>query len=73
MSGLRYLCMVAAGVSVHYIFAIAGLLPNARPSLQEMVRFGIDHTFWLNLAFLAVAAALFWLHFGGGERQGDRP
>lgn len=66
LSGLLYVCMVTAGITVHYLFALMGMLPEQRPSLEEMVRFAIDHTFFLNLAFLAVAAALLWLHFRGG-------
>ncbi|WP_299656563.1 permease [uncultured Jannaschia sp.] len=65
LSGLLYLCMVAAGISVHYIFALLGLIPTERPSLQEMVRFALDYTFFLNLAFLALAGALVWLHLRG--------
>lgn len=45
-----------------------GMIPTERPSLQDMVRFGIDYTFLLNLAFLAAAAALLWLHFRGGGK-----
>jgi hypothetical protein len=61
--------MAAAGITVHYLFAVFGAVPTERPSLQDMVRFGIDYTFFLNLAFLALAAVLLWLHFrgGGGE------
>jgi|tagenome__1003787_1003787.scaffolds.fasta_scaffold20830375_2 hypothetical protein len=44
-------------------------MPLDRPSLQEMVRFGIDYTFFLNLAFGAVAAWLFYLHFSGRHGQ----
>jgi hypothetical protein len=61
LSGLLYLCMVAAGVSVHYLYVAAAMLPVARPTLAEMVRFGVDYTLWLNLAFAAVSAALLWL------------
>jgi uncharacterized protein len=68
LSGLLYVCMVAAGVTVHYLFAALGQIPESRPSLEEMVRFAIDHTFYLNMAFLVAAAALLWLHWrGGGE------
>ena len=70
LSGLLYVCMVAAGITVHYLFALLGMIPTERPSLQEMVRFSIDYTFFLNLAFLAAAAALLWLHFrGDGSRN----
>lgn len=61
LSALLYVSMVAAGVTVHYLFAAVGQIPRERPALKEMVRFGIDYTFFLNLAFLGVAAALLWL------------
>lgn len=69
MSALLYLCMVGAGVTVHYLFALFGAVPTARPSLQEMVRFAIDYTFWLNLVFLGIGAALLWIHFRGGSQM----
>ena len=73
LSGLLYVCMVAAGITVHYLFALVGMIPTERPSLQEMVRFAFDYTFFLNLAFLAAAAALLWLHFrGSGGSRGLR-
>jgi hypothetical protein len=62
LSGLLYLGMVAAGITVHYVFALTGAMPTARPELQEMVHFAIDYTFFLNIAFLALAAWLTWLH-----------
>src|SRR3546814_6086431 len=65
-SALLYLCMGGAGVTVHYLFALFGCIPTARSSLQEMVRFAIDYTFWLNLAFLGIGALLLWIHFRGG-------
>lgn len=61
--------MVAAGVTVHYLFALADILPTARPSLGEMARFQIDYTFFPNLAFGVVAAGLFYLHFAGGSAK----
>jgi uncharacterized membrane protein YraQ (UPF0718 family) len=69
LSLVMYLCMVAAGVTVHYLYELTGLMPTERPSLQEMVRFAIDYTFFLNLAFGAAAAWLFYLHFSGGHGQ----
>lgn len=62
LSALLYISMVAAGISVHYFFKFAGLIPDARPPVEEMVAFAIDYTFFLNLAFLVVAAMLFLLH-----------
>ncbi len=45
LSGLLYVCMVVAGVSVHGIFALLGIIPTERPQLAELVRFQIDYTF----------------------------
>lgn len=67
LSVVMYLCMVAAGITVHYLYALTGLMPTERPSLQEMVRFAIGHTFILNLAFGALAVSLFRLHSSGGH------
>ena len=71
VSALLYVCMVAAGVTVHYLFSIPGLLPTSRPSLDEMVRFKVDYTLFLNLAFAAIGAGLLVLHFwkGGGDGE----
>ena len=41
-----------------------------RPSLQEMVAFGIDYTFWLNIVFVLVAGALLLL-LRGHRRSAD--
>jgi uncharacterized membrane protein YraQ (UPF0718 family) len=69
LSALLYVCMVAAGITVHYVYAILGMIPTERPALQEMVRFAVDYTLFLNLGFLIVAGLLLWLHFGGRSRQ----
>ena len=55
---------------MHHVFALAGTLPEARPSLGEMVRFKVDYTLFLNAAFGLLAAGLFWLHFFGGRKAG---
>lgn len=60
VSGLLYLSMVSAGVTVHYIFAAFGAIPTARPeSLRQMMEVGVwTHTFWLNIAFGILGIAL---------------
>lgn len=68
LSGLLYVAMVAAGVTVHYVFAIAGILPTERPTLQDVVRFELDYTFWLNLTFAGVAVALLLVRRGWGSQ-----
>jgi uncharacterized protein len=63
MAGLLYVCMVAAGVTVHYLFALFGMIPTARPTLSEMVQFQIDYTFWLNMVFIIIGGALLLMHW----------
>lgn len=65
LSLLPYACKVAAGVTVHLVFAALGHLPTARPSLSDTVRFEIDYTFWLNVVFALIGGALLLLHFRG--------
>ncbi len=69
LAGLLYVCMVAAGVSVHGIFAIFGAIPTVRPALSEIVRFAIDYTFWLNIIFAAIGGVLLWLHWHDDSSQ----
>lgn len=71
LSLLLYVCMVAAGITTHYLYALAGMLPKARPSLGEMVRFEIDYTFWLNIAFIIIGGLLLYLHWRGGKQKGE--
>jgi uncharacterized membrane protein YraQ (UPF0718 family) len=67
VSGLLYVAMVAAGITVHYLFAAFGQIPTERPQVGEMMRFAVDHTLFLNVGFLIVAGLLAWLHFGGAQ------
>lgn len=73
LSGLLYICMVAAGVTVHGIFAALEIVPSERPQLGEIVRFQIDYTFWLNVIFAIVGAALLYLHWQSRQQQHDSP
>lgn len=61
---------IVAGIAVHGLFALVGLLPDGAKDLDELATFAIDYTFWLNLVSLAVAAILFWL--GRKSRRDDQ-
>ena len=55
-----YASMVLAAMVMDVAFSALGWVPVRRPAMQmAMTRFAIDYTFWLNLVFVAVAAALF--------------
>lgn len=72
VSLMLYVCMVAAGLTVHYIFAGADILPTQRPSLAEMVRFKLDYTLWLNVGFILLGASLVWFQRNGRPNATDR-
>ncbi len=62
IAAVFYATMVAAALLMDLAFNALGWIPHARPDVHaEMVHFSIDYTFWLNLAFGLLAAALFWL------------
>jgi uncharacterized membrane protein YraQ (UPF0718 family) len=73
LSLLLYVSMVAAGITVHYLFAILDILPTERPPLSEMVRFAIDYTFWLNIIFAVIGGALVFLHLRGQQHSEHQP
>ncbi|HVM02302.1 MAG TPA: permease [Acidimicrobiales bacterium] len=52
---------VISGVALHALFALVGLTPDRDVRLAERASFGVDHTFFLNLVALAVAAVLLGL------------
>jgi uncharacterized protein len=69
---LSWLVMAAAGLVTEYIFLGAGLIPTERPAEVAPASFQWNYTTILNIIFLAVFGALYWLsrnqsRFGGGQ------
>jgi uncharacterized membrane protein YraQ (UPF0718 family) len=57
-----YATMVLAALAMDVLFNVLGWIPARNPNIRgEMMHFDLDYTFWLNLAFGVVAAALFWI------------
>jgi hypothetical protein len=79
-----YATMVLAALAMDVLFNTLGWIPARNPNIRgEMMHFELDYTFWLNLAFGALAMALFWIarrnpmghahhceHHGGTSRTG---
>ena len=60
IAAVFYATMVIAAVIMDLVFHALGWVPKTRPDLRmEMVHFSVNYTFWLNLAFGALAAWLF--------------
>jgi uncharacterized membrane protein YraQ (UPF0718 family)/YHS domain-containing protein len=71
MLALFWLTMSAAGLATEGIFSAAGLIPHHRPAQVVAAHFALDYTTALNIAFLALFAAIVWLarnrqRLGGG-------
>jgi uncharacterized membrane protein YraQ (UPF0718 family) len=66
---LMLVTMIVAALAVDALFSALGLIPEARPSRDEI--FGsveLDYKLVLNVLGLIVFAALFWLSARGGRR-----
>jgi len=59
------LALTASALLLHYGFDLLGALPTGGAertgSVTGQTFFALDHTLWLNLAFLALSGALVWL------------
>ena len=70
--GLLYVVMVIAGLATELIFRAFGAVPANRPVDVAPSGFEWNYTTYLNLIFLVVAGAVWWLarnraRFGGGD------
>jgi hypothetical protein len=63
-----YTAMVAAGYAVEVVFGATGLVPATRNAKVLQAGVGWDYTTYLNIVFLALAAALVWRFFTTGGR-----
>jgi NhaP-type Na+/H+ or K+/H+ antiporter len=73
-----YATMVAAGLTVEFLFEALGIERHARNAKVVMASVSWNYTTFLNIAFLLLAAALLWRYFrrGGGWamlRMMERP
>jgi uncharacterized protein len=67
LSGVLYVSMVAAGLTVDLVFRLLGLVPSTRHAKVVEASVSLDYTTVLNVIFLALAGFLCWrfLRTGG--------
>jgi uncharacterized membrane protein YraQ (UPF0718 family) len=62
IAGVMFVSIVVTAVTLHVLFASLGITPESSRAVEEVSRFGLDYTFWLNLAMVLVAVTMVWLH-----------
>jgi len=73
IAAIMFVSIVATALLVHYGLAALDITPESARRVGDVVRFAIDYTFYLNIMFALVAAALAWLmrqHRRGGGHGG---
>jgi uncharacterized membrane protein YraQ (UPF0718 family) len=61
IAGIMYVSIVATALILNAGFQFFDLVPESSRAISEVTRFELDYTFWLNLAFVGMAAWLIWL------------
>lgn len=65
IAAVMFVGIVITALALHAAFAAAGILPEGRPrAVEEIGRFAVDYTLFLNLAMAAVAVFMVRLHRG---------
>lgn len=73
IAGVFLAALVTVSVALHYLFDLFGALPTSgavRPGERDP-EFALDHTFYLNVAFLALTAGFWWWRRSGEEAGHD--
>jgi uncharacterized membrane protein YraQ (UPF0718 family) len=82
IAGIMYVSMVSTALLLHLGFGAAGLTPESTRAVESATRFGIDYTFWLNVASVLAVGVLVRAHrrflgiegmSGMKEMEGDGP
>lgn len=66
--------LIATSLVLHYGFSALDLLPSGEGTGRQVKpseRFGIDYTFFLNLAFVAISGLLLWMRYSLAKTESD--
>lgn len=62
IAAVMFVSIVATALTLNAAYAAIGLTPETSRTVEDVVRFEVDYTFWLNLFMAGLAGLLFWLH-----------
>jgi uncharacterized membrane protein YraQ (UPF0718 family) len=61
IAGIMWVSIVATALIIHFGFDLFGITPRTGRQVEDVVRFALDYTFYLNLLFVVMAGLLVWL------------
>jgi uncharacterized membrane protein YraQ (UPF0718 family) len=73
IAAVMWVSIVLTAILLHGLFALVGIIPESSRAVEEVSRFAIDYTFWLNLAMVSVAVLMVWLHLQHVREHLDGP
>lgn len=62
IAGVMFVSIVVTALTLAGLVGVVGLTPESSRTVEDVVRFEIDYTFWLNLGMAGVAATFVVLH-----------
>lgn len=71
IAGIMLVSVVVTALLLHAGFGALGLTPEGGRAVEEITRFAVDYTFWLNAGAVAVTGGLVWLALGGESVEGE--
>ncbi len=76
IAGVMWVSIVITAVTLHAAFAVLGIIPESHRAMEDVSRFSLDYTFWLNLAMVVGTVVMVMLHrahvrqhLGGGMKM----
>ena len=63
IAAIMYASIVVTALTLHYAYAVIGIIPEGSRDIAEVSAFGINYTFFLNLAAFALGGLLLWLRY----------
>lgn len=62
IAGVMYVSIVITSLILHYVFYFAGMTQQNSQQVNQVTRFALDYTFFLNLAAILLAVGLYIMH-----------
>ena len=58
IAGVMYISIVITALILDGAFSLIDIVPEGRRAITEIAQFKLDYTFWMNLASVAIVAAM---------------